>query len=195
LIPIEGIILGPYAGIVSAFIGSTVSRAIKPTDLWMFGIIAEPIGVLASGLLAKRSWKPLTVLYALMLAAYFIHPFGTWFPIWTILDVLIGLILIYPICKLFKSPYMEEPKRLTILIPMIAFISIVTDALARIFLLIPVRLYELLAWTPEVVYYIFLFGAIDSFVEDILVVAVSFIVGIPLLMALKKIPSFKFPMT
>ena len=55
--PIEGIVLGPWAGFFAAFIGSIVARMIKPIDDWMFGIVAEPMGVLACGLLAKGLWS------------------------------------------------------------------------------------------------------------------------------------------
>ncbi|MGB9740497.1 MAG: hypothetical protein ACP5IM_06025 [Candidatus Bathyarchaeia archaeon] len=66
---IEGIILGPEAGFAAAFIGSSIARMIKPDELWMFGMIAEPISVLTAGLLAKARWKPALTLYAVMLLA------------------------------------------------------------------------------------------------------------------------------
>ena len=66
-----------FIGVFAAFIGSVLARVIKPIDLWIFGIIAEPVGVLAAGFLAKGRWKPVVAIYAFMLAAYFIHPFGT----------------------------------------------------------------------------------------------------------------------
>ncbi len=34
--PIEGVILGPWADFLTAFLGSVVARFIKPIDLWMF---------------------------------------------------------------------------------------------------------------------------------------------------------------
>ena len=97
--PIEGIILGPLAGPLSAFMGSFIARLIKPDEYWMFGVIAEPIGVLFAGLLAEGKWKHSIAAYSMMLAAYFMHPFGRMLPLWTILDVLLALILIYPVSK------------------------------------------------------------------------------------------------
>ena len=79
--PIEGIVLGPWAGFSAALIGSIAARAVKPVDVWMFGIIAEPLGVLACGFLSKGKWKPVIGIYGVMLAAYFIHPFGRWLPL------------------------------------------------------------------------------------------------------------------
>jgi len=191
--PIEGIVLGPWAGFSAALIGSIVGRMIKPIDFWMFGIIAEPLGVLATGFLAKGKWKPVIAMYAVMLGAYFAHPFGRWLPLWTILDILLALVLIYPVAKLSKNLY-EKVGRLPVAVP-IFFIGTVTDALARVFLLIPAGLYAFFAMTDEIVFDVFVTGAVYSYFEDVQVVIVSFVVGVPLLLALRRIPGFKFPLT
>jgi hypothetical protein len=193
--PIEGIVLGPWAGFSAALIGSIVARAIKPIDVWMFGIIAEPMGVLAAGFLAKGKWKLVILIYAIMLAAYFVHPFGTWLPLWTILDILLALALIYPAAKLSKSLFEEKAKLLPLAIILLSFVATVTDALTRVFLLIPAGLYNVFGWPPEVVYYIFITGAIDSYIEDVLVVIVSILVGLPLLVALKRVLGLKNPLS
>lgn len=193
--PIEGIILGPWAGFLAALIGSVVARAIKPTDFWMFGIFAEPIGVLAAGFLAKGGWKPALAIYGVMLSAYFAHPLGRQLPLWAILDIILALALIYPTAKISRRLREESPKHLTLPLISISFISTVTDALTRVFLLIPVGLFYLFGLTIETVYAIFIAGAIDSYIEDILVVIISFIAGIPLITAVKKIPGFKIPLS
>ena len=193
--PIEGIILGPWAGFLAAFIGSIVARTIKPIDVWIFGVVAEPMGVLACGLLARGRWKPVIAIYAVMLTAYFVHPFGTWLPIWTILDILLAFVLIYPVAKISKRLFERDVKRLSTSLILISFVGTVTDALTRVFLLIPVGLYLVFGWPSDVVYFIFVTGAIDSYIEDVLVVVVSFLVGVPLLVALRKIPGFKYPLS
>jgi hypothetical protein len=192
LIPLEGIILGPWVGLMTALIGSVTARLIRPTDFWMFGIIAEPIGVLACGLIAKKKWKLLIAIYAAMLASYFIHPFGRLLPLWTIIDILLAFSLIFPITHFLSKSYL---KRSSFMIPLIAFLGIATDALTRIFLLIPAGFYKLFFWTSETVFFIFVAGAIDSYIEDILVVLVSFLIGVPLMAALKKIPGLKYPLS
>jgi len=193
--PIEGIILGPWAGFSAALIGSIVARMIKPIDVWMFGIVAEPMGVLACGLLAKGRWKPVITIYAFMLAAYFVHPFGRWLPLWAILDILLAFVLIYPVAKLGKNLYEENIKRLPVSLVLVSFIGTVTDALTRVFLLIPAGMYAFFGWPPEGVYYTFVSGAIDSYIEDVLVVIVSFLVGVPLLLALRRVPGLKYPLS
>lgn len=195
--PIEGVLLGPGAGFYAALIGSVIGRTIKPTDpsLFIFGVIAEPLAVLVCGFLAKGKWRSVMPIYAIMLAAYFIHPFGRWFPLWTVSDTLLALILIYPVAKVGKWVSMDDVKRLSMSLLLLSFICIATDALVRVFLLVPGGLYMLFTSSPAVVYGIFVAGAVDSFVEDILVVVVSFFVGVPLLVALKRIPGFKYPLT
>ncbi len=193
LVPIEGLVLGPWAGFSAAIIGSIVGRMIKPVDFWMFGIVAEPLGVMASGFLAKGKWKPVMVMYGVMLTAYFVHPLGRWLPLWTILDIILAFVLIYPVAKLSKKLY-ENVGRLPISVP-ISFIGTVTDALTRVFMLIPVGLYTFFAMTDDIVLDVFVAGAIYSYIEDAQVVIVSFLVGVPLLFALRRIPGFKFPIT
>jgi hypothetical protein len=193
--PVEGVILGPWAGFFAAFIGSVLARAIKPIDLWMFGIVAEPVGVLAAGFLAKGRWKPVMAIYGLMLAAYFIHPFGTWLPLWTILDILLALALIYPAAKLSRNLFGENVKLLPLSLVLLSFVATVTDSLTRVFLLIPAGLYNVLGWPPEAVYYAFIGGAASSYIEDILVVITSIIAGVPILITLKTLLNLKNPST
>jgi len=193
--PLEAIILGPWAGFSAALIGSVIARMIKPIDFWMFGIIAEPLGVLACGFLAKGRWKPVLAIYVIMLAAYFIHPFGRWLPFWTILDILLAFILIYPVAKITGNMLEESLKRLSLSLVLVSFIGTVTDALTRVFLLIPAGLYMLFGFSPDVVYSIFVAGAIASYIEDVLVVVVSILAGVPILVALRRIPNLQYLLT
>lgn len=195
--PVEGVVLGPAAGFTAALLGSLVGRTIRPPDptLFIFGVIAEPVGVLICGLLAKGRWQIALPVYATLLAAYFAHPFGRWFPLWTIADTIIAFALVYPAAKIGK--WVSEPNaaKLALSLLLISFVGIATDALVRIFLLVPGGLYMLFTTEAEVAYGIFVVGALDSFIEDGLVTVVSFIVGVPLLVALQKVPGFKYPLT
>ena len=192
--PIEGIILGPWAGFLAAFFGGGIGRLVNPIPDWMFGIIAEPIGVLAVGFLARGRWKPVAGGYAVMLTSYFAHPFGRWFPLWTVLDILLAFILIYPAAKLSPNIFHSNTKRLPVSLVLISFIGTVTDSLTRVFLLVPVGLYQLF-FTPEDVLHVFIAGAALSYVEDLSVVLVSLLVCVPIILALRKLPDFKFPLS
>ena len=193
--PIEGVVLGPWIGFASAFVGSMAARAVKPSELWLFGVVAEPLGVMACGFVAKKQWKPLLAIYTFMLGAYFAHPYGRWFPLWTILDILGALVLIFPVTIMGKRLFEENNRYLPFIFPLVAFIGTVTDSLTRIFLLVPVGLYAVFGWPAEMVYSMFILGAADSYIEDILVIAVSFIIGAPLIAALKKVLALKQPLS
>lgn len=193
--PLEGVILGPKAGFLAALIGSSVARLIKPSFDWMFGLVAEPLGVLVSGFMAKGKWKPVVAIYAVMLTAYFVHPFGRALPLWTILDILVAFALIYPATKIGKAAFGGNVKRLPVSLALISFISTVADSLTRVFLLIPAGLYTLFFWDFGAVYSVFVLGAAGSFIEDAMVVLTSVLVGVPLLIALRKNPNFQYPLT
>jgi len=189
---IEGIILGPGVGFFAALIGSVIGRIVKPDVLWMFGVVAEPVSVLMAGLLARAKWKPVLIAYLAMLTAYFVHPFGRDLPLWTILDILVALLLIYPAAKLGKNLFKtEDVKSLSIALILVSFVCIATDSLVRVFLLVPCGLHGLFFAGFDELYMVFVGAAIDSYIEDLIVVAVSFLVGVPLIIALSKLKIFE----
>jgi hypothetical protein len=184
--PIEGIILGPYVGFFAALLGSSISRIVAFDPFWMFGIIAEPVSVLIVGLLSRRVWKPALLTCAMMLLAYSAHPFGRSLPLWTILDVLAALILIYPAARLSNRLFSPTLKGKSTAVLLISFVGIATDSLVRVFLLIPCGLSGLFFTSFEQVSAIFTGGAVASYIEDSLVVAVSLLVGVVLIVRLSK---------
>jgi hypothetical protein len=48
------------------------------------------------------------LIYVVLLAAYFLHPFGRWLPLWPILDILLAFVLIYPVAKISKDVFGER---------------------------------------------------------------------------------------
>ncbi len=188
LAPIEGIVLGPEIGFFSALIGSATARLIRPDAAWMFGVIAEPISVLLTGLLVRGRWKPVLAVYGILLAAYFASPTGRALPLWTILDILLAMLLLFPAAKISHYLFNASSKRLPIALALISFICIATDSLLRVFLLVPCGLYSAaLLLNSEALYAVFVAAAVDSYIEDAIVVIVSVIVGIPLLLSILKL--------
>jgi uncharacterized membrane protein len=187
---IEGILLGPQAGFLAAFLGSTIARTIRPDSFWIFGIIAEPVSVLATGFLARGKWKPTLAIYVVMLGAYFIHPYGRQLPLWTILDILVALIVIYPVAKLGNYLFGNNTKRLAVTLALVSFVCIATDSLVRVFLLVPCGLYTLFFDSYAGVEAVFVGAAASSYIEDAIVTAVSFVAGVPILLAASKLGIF-----
>lgn len=180
---IEGIILGPQAGFTAALLGSSIAHIAANDPTWYFAVIAEPVSVLMIGFLARGKWKPALSAYSVMLSAYFISPLGRELPLWTILDILFALFMIYPAAKLSSSLFGTDLKRLAISIGVISFIGSAADACARVFLLVPCGLYNLLQLDMGGVKSLFIAGAVGSYIEDGIVVAVALTVGVPLLVA------------
>jgi len=193
--PIEGIVLGPIAGFFTALIGSSTARMIKPDEFWMFGVIAEPLGVLVSGFLAKGRWKPVMAIYGVMIAAFFMHPYGRMLPFWTVLDIIFAFIIIYPATKVTKYVYQSDFTHLSKTLVPISFVGTVADSLTRVFLLVPAGLHTLFFPSFDVLNWVFVTGAVGSYIEDLIVVMVSVVVGVPLLVALRKVPAFNYPLT
>jgi hypothetical protein len=198
LAPVEALVLGPWVGFSAALIGSTVGRFILPTNLWMFGIIAEPLSVLSAGFLVRQKWQPVIAIYAVMFVGYFVSPFGPGrtLPLWPLADTMIAFCLIYPTARLSKNLFGENRKLLPLALVLVSFITVATDAFVRVFLLIPAGLYNsVFGMDSGTLYLAFVGGGIDSFVEDALVVVVALLVGIPILLALRKILNLKQPLS
>lgn len=194
LAPIEGILLGPLAGFMAAFIGSTIGRALVPSPLWMFGIIAEPLSVAVAGFLARRKWQPVLALYVCMFATYFISPLGRSLPLWPMMDTIAALCLVFPAAKLGKNLFIEGNTFVPISLVIVSFITVATDGLARVFLFIPAGLYSsILGLSPEAAVAAFIGSGINSFIEDTLAVLITILVGVPVFLASRKLLNFKKP--
>jgi uncharacterized membrane protein len=187
----EGIILGPKIGFLAALLGSSIARMIKPDAFWMFGIVAEPFSVLMVGFLAASKWKPVLAAYAVMLSAYFLHPYGRALPLWTIMDILLSLVLIYPAARFSRNLFKKDVKLMPIAVVLISFVCVATDSLARVFLLVPCGLYGLFYGSFEALYVDFVGAAASSYLEDFLVVIVSLFVVAPILTVLQKARLFE----
>jgi uncharacterized membrane protein len=196
LAPIEAVVLGPWAGFSAALIGSTLGRFVLPINMWMFGIVAEPLSVLCAGFLIKGKWQPVLAIYAVMFAAYFVNPIGRGLPLWPLLDTMIAFCLVYPAAKLSKNLFDEKVKLLPASLVLVSFITVATDAFVRVFLFVPVGLYSSVFGMPtDALFVAFVSGGVDSFIEDVFVIVVSLAVGVPILLALRKVLHLRQPLS
>jgi hypothetical protein len=195
LSPIEGMVLGPWAGFIAALIGSTIGRTLLPSPLWMFGIISEPLSVMSAGFLTRGKWQPVIALYAVMFSAYFISPLGQSLPFWPMLDTFIAVCLVYPAAKLSKNLFSENLNLLSVSLVIVSFITVATDGLTRVFLFIPAGLYSVLYRSPAAAADAFVLGGVDSFIEDAFVVLIALVVGVPILLSLRKVLDLRRPLS
>ncbi|HVP92929.1 MAG TPA: hypothetical protein VMS94_04215, partial [Acidobacteriota bacterium] len=72
-----------------------------------------------------------------------------------------------------------------------SFVCVATDSLVRVFLLVPVGLHNLFFTSFNELYGVFVAAAADSYIEDFIVVAVSLIIGVPLLVGILKLGVFE----
>ena len=190
--PLEGVVLGPKGGFLSALIGGLLARFIRPRVpvMYLFGL-GEPVGALVAGLTYKGAILPVVSIYTLMLLAYFLHPLGRILPAWCLWDIYIAyaVSLIY----LIFSHRLGRRRELRLLIA--ALLGIEADVLTRIFLLIPVELYRVLGLSERVLTILWIAGAFETPIETAISVFTTLVIGIPLLSILDKIESLEYPLT
>jgi hypothetical protein len=80
---------------------------------------------------------------------------------------------------------------MTLGVVLISFVCVATDSLVRVFLLVPMGLYGLFFDSYEVLYAEFVGAAAYSYVEDAIVVTISFVIGVPLMILMLKMKFFE----
>ena len=185
--PITGIVLGPYAGFLSTFIGVMVSHVISPRGVEEFLFtIGAPIGAMVSGLMFTGGRKKVLVYYSVLLTSYFITPVGWQLPAWGMWDVYLAYIALLVIILLVaaKGGSMREMNRNPVFLAAYAFVGLEADVLFRIFLFIPCQTYRFLYGLPvEALQAIWVAGAIVTPIK----VAISALVTASLGLRLLKI--------
>lgn len=146
--PINGIILGPYAGFLSSLIGVIVGHTIYFRDIYEFLFtLGAPIGAMFSGLLFRGRWKVALIYYTALLGIYFITPVAWQLPIWGIWDIYVSyaILLLVAVMATRKGLWNSRSRgRSSVhVIALSALIGLEADILFRIFLFIPGRTYQL----------------------------------------------------
>jgi uncharacterized membrane protein len=73
--PIYGIILGPFTGGISVIIGTFLGIAMgKPVIFLFLDFLPAFVNTVAIGLLIKRKWWPVVLLYVALLVAFLVNP-------------------------------------------------------------------------------------------------------------------------
>lgn len=196
--PITGILIGPYAGFLSTFIGVMSGHFIYPREpyefLFTFG---APIGAMVSGFMFRGKWKKVLLYYTVLIAIYFATPVAWQLPLWGMWDVYVAyvLLLIVAVLMVKRGPWKLESKGLLCAIATSAFIGLEADILFRIFILVPGQTYWLFyGWTTEVLVGIWGTGAVITPIKVAISTLVTTTVGLPLVRSIRKtnlFPRFK----
>jgi len=191
--PINGIILGPYAGFLSSFIGVMVGHSIyfrgPPEFLFTVG---ATIGAMISGLIFKGKWKIPLIYYLALLGAYFVTPVSWQLPLWGMWDVYLAFgCLLFLIVAVRKWKGFWDTKstglRLSYIVALCTFIGLEADVLFRIFILVPCQTYRLI-YTLDVseLQWWWAAGAIETSVKAALSTLVNIMITPPIIMAVRK---------
>jgi hypothetical protein len=140
IVPITGIVLGPYAGFLSTLMGVFVGHAISPRGIEEFLFtLGAPFGAMISGMLFQKKWKVVFTYYTVLLFSYFITPVAWQLPVWGMWDVYCAyLVLLLTIGFIrLKGDRSNPLKNDLFLYGFCAFIGLEADILFRIFVFIP----------------------------------------------------------
>ncbi len=195
LAPLLGIILGPFAGGISVIIGTFAAAAFgKPLFFLGLDFLPAFINCVAMGLLIKRKWVPVAIIYAALLGIFLLSPY-------TLVMISVGdlaipfvwlhivglMVLLSPLrskavdnIKKFNIP------RLALSLAVLAFIGTMMQHLTGNLL------YQLILGQPigTMVAAQFVPVWIAAFyaypVERTLMVLIAVLIGVPLIIAIKK---------
>ncbi|MCK5625384.1 hypothetical protein KAI11_00860 [Candidatus Bathyarchaeota archaeon] len=184
IVPIAGIVLGPYAGFISILIGVIAGHSIylrgeAPMYEYLF-TLGAPIGAMFSGFIFRGRWKGAFTYFTLLLGAYFLTPVSWEIPLWGLWDVYIAFIVLCIFAlmsnrwdvgsgKLERSPYIYV---------FCALIGLEADILFRIFVFIPGQTYRLFyGFTPEILEIIWAAGALVTPIQVGIAILMTGIIG------------------
>jgi hypothetical protein len=191
---INGIILGPYTGFFSSFIGVMIGHSIyfrsPPEFLFTLG---APIGAMISGLIFRCKWRIALIYYVALLGAFFVTPVAWQLPFWGMWDVYLAfgcLLVLIVFMKQWKGLWNTKSAnvRLFYITALSIFIGLEADVLFRIFILVPCQTYrtiygldvnELQLWWA--------LGAVETSVKAGLSTLVNMMVAPPVMKAIRRI--------
>jgi hypothetical protein len=196
--PSEGILLGPWGGMFAAFVGGIVSSVIWPSTAvlglatWIPGVI----GAFGAGTLLKGRWKPISAVLAVILLAFFVHPFGPAVFLYANWDKVIALGLVYPVFRFAKREMRnrESVRALTPVIGLVSFIATELDGATGnlVFLLEAQPVFGL---TKEMLPALFIPYTFLDPATRVLVGVVCALVLAPVLVAAEKANLLKWPLS
>ena len=192
LVPLYGIILGPYIGGLSVIIGTFLGMALGKAP-YFFGLDFLPafVNTVAIGFLMKRKWALVIVLNIILLLAFALNPLTTLFigPVPFVWFHLVAFaVLISPLGRK-AGQWVEtlKPKFLTAGIAILAFVGTMMQHLTGN-ILTEVVLSQIVGSLPADTLTTFIWpSAFLAYpVERSVLVILSVIVGVPLVRTLKK---------
>ncbi|MDP7974693.1 MAG: hypothetical protein RAK24_00655 [TACK group archaeon] len=186
--PFEGIALGALGGPLAALLGGFIGMLLFPAaaGLGLYTFTTGAVGALVSGLIVDRRPLPAALVMLLPLLAFLASPVGRtiWLP--ALYDQIVALVLLYPSYVLLKAAD-RRSAYLPAAIFLIAFVGTEADNLTGNALFVDLGLYSSLYGMPaSSLYGVYMAGAFVYPLGRVLVALMNALVGVPVLIALKR---------
>jgi hypothetical protein len=193
LASVFGLVMGPYLGFLTAFLGALLTWVLPPSGGTSFGLpflLSPPLNALVVGLIFYKKWKYAFAAFAVLIAAFwFLPPSQPLTEFWYIgvavtWDKIIALALIFPVVKLarFKTLKMQ-----LLFYFLLAFIGNQADNMwgSDIFA-VPLVHEGIFGTSLETVRFLFVVSPFVYPIIRIIQAAIVMVIAIPLLKALES---------
>ena len=143
--PINGMILGPRDGLFATLISVLLGHTLVFRDSvyeYVF-TLGAPIGALMAGHVFRGDRRWALAYFAALLGAYFLSPVGRSLPTWGMWDVYVAFAVFLGVTILEGRTGRTPISRLRMNTMLGALMGLEADVLFRIFVLVPLRGYEL----------------------------------------------------
>jgi len=196
LAPIIGVLLGPLFGMLAVGFGSLLGHILYFRDpfelLFMLGAV---VGTACATLIFQRRWKPVLIIYTVLLGGYFLYPISWMLPLIGIWDILLAyvLLLLFSIQISRQWCLTDTWKNIWLQLLFAAIIGLEADILFRVFILVPGQTYWLFyGLTPDALYWIWLTAGIITPTKVALGTLFTVTIGYSLL---RLLPRTEIPLT
>ncbi|MEM3770074.1 MAG: hypothetical protein QXG76_02665 [Candidatus Bathyarchaeia archaeon] len=191
--PLTGILLGPWAGFLSNFVGVMVGHFINYVDVYEFLFtLGAPLGAMISALAFRRKWGIVLTYYLALLGGFFAAPVSWQLPFWGMWDVYLAfvtLLFLAVITSKWKSLWNAKSKKsLIYILAFSVFIGLEADVLFRIFIFVPCQTYNLFyGYGANELQAIWALGAVETPIKVSLSAVITATVGPPIIDAVRKL--------
>ena len=189
---IFGLVLGPYLGASTAFLGAFVAWTLPPGNMSPYGLpflLSPPLNALVTGLVYYKKWKAGFAVFGLLIIAFLFTPpvqplsENLYVGIAVVWDKIIALLLILPSVKFAKK--LATPKNSPFLYFLLAFIGNQTDNMwGSLIFAIPVVYEGIFGFPLDFVRTAFVVSPFVYPAIRIIQAAIATIIAVPLIRAL-----------
>lgn len=195
--PIIGVLLGPLFGMAAVGFGSFLGHIIyfRADPFELFFMLGAILGTACAALIFQRRWKPVLIIYTLLLAGYFLYPVTWMLPLIGIWDIILAYFLLILFTILITRQWWPSNRwsSVWLLLLFAAIIGLEADILFRVFILVPGQTYWLFyGLTPEALYLMWLTAGIITPTKVALGTLFTVTIGYSLL---RLLPRTEIPLT